>query len=71
MAFLVFIGFLYLPLAFESFLLRPDRVSKRCSFGGGSVRFFFSESFYFALAEKINVYNLQVSSFEGEELQPA
>ena len=43
MVFLVFMGFLYPPPAWESFSLRPEKFSKRFSFGGGCVRVFFSE----------------------------
>ena len=41
MVFLVFIGFLYLPPAWKV-SLRPEKFSKRCFFGGGSVRCFSS-----------------------------
>ena len=41
MAFLVFIGFLYPPPAWKVFSLRPEKLPKRFSFGGGRVRFFF------------------------------
>ena len=39
MVFLVFIGFLYPPPAWKVSLLRPEKFSKRFSFGGGCVRF--------------------------------
>ena len=40
MVFLVFIGFLYPPPAWKGFSLRPEKFSKRYSFGGGCVPFF-------------------------------
>ena len=40
MVFLVFIGFLYPPLAWKVFYLQPEKFPKWFSFGGGRVRFF-------------------------------
>ena len=39
-AFLVFRGLLCLPPVWKVFSLKPEKFSKRFSFGGGSVRFF-------------------------------